>query len=71
MGGLDRDPGGDPESGLWAAVVERGQGARTATDEEYFVDLDPPQTSLTIGSDEPRGGNHEIHDADDSRCLPG
>jgi hypothetical protein len=25
MGVLDRDPGGGPESRLWAAVVERGQ----------------------------------------------
>jgi hypothetical protein len=29
-GGRDRDPGGGPESRLWAAVVERGQEARTA-----------------------------------------
>ena len=25
----------------------------------------------TIGTDNPKGDNHEIHDVDDSRCLPG
>jgi hypothetical protein len=30
--------------------------------------LGPSQT--TIGTDKPKGDNHEIHDADDSRCLP-
>jgi hypothetical protein len=30
-GGLDRDPGGGPESRLWAAVVERVQGSTNSS----------------------------------------
>ena len=38
MGGRARDPEGGPESRLWAAVVERGQEARTARpDGEYLA----------------------------------
>jgi hypothetical protein len=73
-GGFARDPEGGPESRLWAAVVERGQEARTARPDEERYAFDSPHPTrrreVTSG-DDPHSALLRSDASDVRECIDG